>query len=176
MFLRIGDKLIDKDKLTRTIDEMLELRAKGVSQQEVADRFGTDRSFVSRLESLGEVRKGKRIGLVAFPVANAAEVREVARQEGLDFVLVMTDAERWGFVQNRTGIDLFNRIMQLIWEARQCDVVILAGSDKRLELMKGLLDKEVLCIELGRSPMVDAYLAPEKLRETIGMVREEGGK
>lgn len=173
LFLRIGEKLIDKDKLLRAVEQMLEMRARGASQQEVANKFGIDRSFISRLEALGEVRKGRRIGLVAFPIANAAEIRELAQEEGIDFVLVMSDEERWAFVQNRTGLDLFNQIMQLIWDARQCDVVILAGSDKRLELMKGLLDREVLCIELGKSPMVDAYLAPDRLREVVRLVREE---
>ncbi len=49
--VRIGSKAINKDKLYQTIDKIMELRSRGVSQQEIADRIGTDRTFVSRLES-----------------------------------------------------------------------------------------------------------------------------
>lgn len=73
--VRIGDKVIDRARLHRLIDQALDLRAGGASQQEVADRLGTDRTFVSRLETLGELRRGRRIGLVGFPVANKGSWR-----------------------------------------------------------------------------------------------------
>ena len=57
-FFRIGDKLLNRTKLDRIIDRIFELRMSGASQQEVAQRIGCDRTFVSRLEGLAEVRKG----------------------------------------------------------------------------------------------------------------------
>jgi len=171
--VRIGDKLISRKKIEQMVDLILELRARGLSQQEVAQRLGVDRSFVSRLEGLGEVRKGRRVGLVAFPVANKEEVEEVARSEGLDFVLVMTNEERWAFVRERSGIELFDGVMDYIRRARECDVVILVGSDQRVKLMASLLDREVIPIVVGRSPLLrDVHLDCENLRNTIRAVKD----
>ena len=50
---RIGEKMISPEKLNRIIEQILEQRSRGLSQQEVAVRFGVDRTFVSRLEGLG---------------------------------------------------------------------------------------------------------------------------
>ena len=80
-FLRVGDKLLDKGKIARAVERVLAMRAAGASQQEAADAVGVDRSFVSRLEALGEVRRGGRVALVGFPVANKAEIEAVAREE-----------------------------------------------------------------------------------------------
>ncbi|MDI3501622.1 MAG: hypothetical protein PWP22_1393, partial [Thermoanaerobacter sp.] len=67
-FIKIGDKTINLEKLHGIIDKIIEMRQNGLSQQEVASRFKVDRSFVSRLESLGEVRKGGNIAVVGFPI------------------------------------------------------------------------------------------------------------
>ena len=53
---------------------------------------------------------------------------------------------------------------------RRFDKVIFIGSDKRLEIMKGLVDRntEVATIVIGRSPVSgDVYLNPESLRKVI---------
>lgn len=172
-FLRVGDKLLDKGKIARAVERVLAMRAAGASQQEAADAVGVDRSFVSRLEALGEVRRGGRVALVGFPVANKAEIEAVAREEGVDYVFLLTDEERWSFVNRRNGAELFNDLMRVIYEVRACDVVILMGSDRRLEIMAGLVqDKTVIPIELGKSPMrEDARIDLERLREAIRKVR-----
>ncbi|QUL97760.1 MAG: helix-turn-helix transcriptional regulator [Candidatus Fermentithermobacillus carboniphilus] len=173
-FVRIGDKVISRQKLEDAIDEILSLRSKGLSQAEVAQKTGVDRTFISRLEGLGELRKGGSIALVGFPLSNCDEIRKVAAEEGVDFTLVMTDEERWAFVRERSGADLLNDLMRLIATVRKYEKVILIGSDKRLEIMKGLLDKgtEVSTIVIGRSPMTgDVYLNPQSLREVIREMR-----
>ncbi|TYP58746.1 helix-turn-helix domain-containing protein [Thermosediminibacter litoriperuensis] len=172
--IRIGDKLISLTKITGTLEEMLALRQKGMSQAEVARKFGIDRSFLSRVESLGEVRKGRTIALVGFPLKNTAEIERVAREEGVDFILLMTDRERWDFVYKKSGIELINEIMNWIYRVRQHDVVIILGSDQRIRLFRALLDNEVVAVEIGKSPMKDdAYVEPEYLREIIRKVRED---
>jgi transcriptional regulator len=171
--IRIGDKLISKEKIIESIEEMLKLRQRGLSQAEVAKRFGTDRTFVSRLENLGEVRKGKTIALVGFPIKNIDEIRDLAVQEGVDYVLLMTDKERWDFVYEKTGIELLNEVMGLIYKVRQYDVVIIIGSDQRLRLFKALLDKEVVSISIGKSPITqDKYIDPDSLREVIRKLKK----
>ncbi|MEW6523714.1 MAG: helix-turn-helix domain-containing protein [Bacillota bacterium] len=171
-FLRVGDKLLSRAKLQRKLDRILELRCQGLSQQEVARELDVDRTFISRLETLAEVRKGGSIGLVAFPVANASQVRELAKAEAVDFVLVMTDQERWQWVEEKSGTELFNALMALIAQVRTFDTVILAGSDYRLGLMQGLLDRTVVTIEMGGSPLTrDVSLDLDKLRDLIRKIK-----
>ena len=172
-FLRIGDKIVDKKKAFRAVDRILTARAAGSSQQEAADKVGVDRSFVSRLEALGEIRRGGKIALVGFPVANKAEIEKAAREEGIDFVLVFTDEERWAFVNRPSGADLFHDLLRIVYEVRSCDVVLLLGSDKRLEILAELVqDKTVIPISLGSSPMTrDAHVDPRVIRDMVDRVR-----
>lgn len=81
-FYRIGEKLISMEKLNRTVARIMSLRSEGLSQQEVAVRFGVDRSFVSRLETLGAVRKGARLAVVGFPVKNKEEILSLLKETG----------------------------------------------------------------------------------------------
>jgi len=172
--IRIGDKLISVSRIENIIQEMLDLRQQGVSQAEVAKKFNTDRTFLSRLESLGEIRKGKTIAIVGFPLKNTEELKQLAFQEGVDFSLLMTDKERWDFVYEKSGIELLNEVMGLIYQVRQYDVVILLGSDQRLRLFKALLDKEVISVDIGKSPMTeDVYVDPQNLRKIIRMTKKE---
>lgn len=171
--IRVGDKLISMPKIANSIEEMLNLRRQGHSQAEVAKKFGIDRTFVSRLENLGEIRKGKAIALVAFPIQNTDQLEEVARQEGVDFTLIMNDKERWDFVYQKTGIELLNEVMGLIYKARQYEIVIMIGSDQRLKLFRALLDNEVVPIVIGKSPITsDIYVDPEDIRKIIKGVKE----
>lgn len=168
VLLRIGEKIINQQKIYQTIDEILEMREQGMSQQEVANHIGVDRTFVSRLETVGEVRKGGRVALVGFPIKNCDELKDVAKQEGIDYYLVLTERERWDFVQTKTGIELFNDIMKIISLLRRYDVVIMIGSNMRIKLMETLLDKELIGIQIGESPIEeDKYVDPNDIREII---------
>jgi len=169
-FIRIGEKVISLQKIDDEIRNILIERSKGLSQAEVAAKTGIDRTFISRLEGIGEIRKGGAIAVIGFPIANCDEIKRVALEEGVEFTFVMTDAERWSFVRERSGNDLLNEIMRLLSRARDCQKVILIGSDKRLAIMKGLFDRgtEIATIVIGRSPMTgDVYLNPDALRDVI---------
>lgn len=167
--VRIGDKVVSRKKIDRVIDEILEQRSAGRSQAEVAQRLGVDRTFISRLEGLGEVRKGRRLAVVGFPVANVEELREVLEAEGVEFVFLMTEAERWEFVKSRSGVDLLNSVMELIAQAHSYDQVIVIGSGKRIKIIEAVLDKEVVGYELGESPLrQDVYVNPD---EIVALVR-----
>lgn len=173
-FVRIGEKVVSRQKIDEAVDAIFTRRAKGQSQADVAAEMGVDRTFISRLETLGEVRKGGSIALIGFPISNCDEVREIAKSEGVDFTLVMTDKERWSFVRDRSGLDLLNELMRLMGSIRRFDKVIFIGSDRRLDIMKGLVDRntEVATIVIGRSPMTgDVYLNPDSLRAVISSVK-----
>ncbi|MGI6643000.1 MAG: helix-turn-helix domain-containing protein [Bacillota bacterium] len=169
-FIRIGDKVISRQKIDEVISTILAARTRGLSQSEVAAKTGIDRTFISRLESLGEVRKGSSMAVIGFPLSNCDEIRRVCQEEGVDYTLLMTDEERWQFVRDRSGNELLNELMGLVAKVRQFAKVVLIGSDKRLEILKGVMDKntDIAAIVIGRSPMSgDVYLNPETLRRTI---------
>ncbi len=170
--IRIGEKLISMEKLQRMLGQILELRCSGLSQQEVADRFGIDRTFVSRLEGLGAVRKGSSLAVIGFPVKNKDEILALLADLGVDFSLIMANDERWRFVQEKSGIELFNEIMSMVAKARSFDVVIFIGSRQRIKWSAALLDKEVVGYDLGETPISgDRYVDPERLRSLIMAVR-----
>ncbi|MDI3534363.1 MAG: hypothetical protein PWQ82_728 [Thermosediminibacterales bacterium] len=175
-FYRIGDKLISYVKIQKSAKEILELRSQGLSQQDVADKLGIARTFISRLESLGELRKGERIAVIGFPIKNTDEIKKVLRDEGVDFSIIMTEKERWDFVEEKSGIDLFNTIMELAAKIRSYDTVVIIGSDYRIKIFEALLDKEVFPLVIGESPITeDVYVEPDKVRNLIKNLKT-GGK
>lgn len=152
--IRIGSKLISRSRMNRRLNEILQMRVSGKSQQETAEALGVDRSFISRLEALGEVRKGGRVALIGFPIENKAELEAAALAEGVDFLLLFTDEERRRFAEGLSGADLINEIMRIGAELRSYDAVVLLGSDMRISLMESLIGQEnVIGIEIGRSPI-----------------------
>ncbi|MGE5484432.1 MAG: transcriptional regulator [Ignavibacteriales bacterium] len=166
--VRIGEKVVDRERIYRAVDRILELRATGLPQQEVADQLGIDRAFVSKVETMGEVRRGGRIALIGFPVKNKDEIGAIAAAEGLDTVLLMNDVERWEWVKGRSGEVLLADVMGLITTAKDCDAVIFIGSDMRIRLAEAILGPKVLGIEIGKSPIKeDKYVDPEKIRALI---------
>ncbi len=167
-FFRVGDKLLDFKKANRAVEKIFALRSQGLSQQEVAARLHLDRAFISRLEALGEVRRGEKLGLLGFPLQNKEELAQIAEKAGVDFSFLMTEKERWQFVREHSGIEFFNEIMQIISRLRECDTIIVLSSSKWIELAEVLFDSQVLYIEIGATPIKeDIYLDPEKLKNLL---------
>ncbi|WP_406677533.1 transcriptional regulator [Moorella sp. ACPs] len=166
--IRIGDKLISRRKINSILERIFTLRCQGFSQQEAARQVGVDRSFVSRLETLGEIRRGRRIAVVGFPVANKAELENMLRQEGVEYILLLTDAERWDFVRKKSGLELLNQLMEIVGRIRDYDVVIIIGSDYRIKVSEALLGREVVGVEIGSSPIRgDREVNVEELRSLV---------
>jgi len=171
-FFRIQDKIISWQKIEKTLQKALNLRTRGFSQQETADRLNIDRSFISRLEGIGELRKGQSIACIGFPVLNKDEVLEILKSEGVDFTLLMTEKERLDFVNDRSGKELLNEIMALIARVRNYEVIICMGSDERIKLIEGLLDGQVISIEIGSSPITeDKWVDPQELKKILRSVK-----
>ena len=175
---RIGDKIISKEKIYRAVDAILALRIHGMSQQEVARSFNTDRAFISRLENLGEIRKGRRTALVGFPVQNCVEIEEKAKEQGIDYCLLMTEKQRWAFVQEKSGLELVNELTRIVRELRACDVVIAIGSDERIRWIQAMLDHDVIPVSLGASPLAtDCYVDPDVIAQIMRPLKPQtGGK
>ncbi|WP_324669505.1 helix-turn-helix domain-containing protein [Geochorda subterranea] len=171
--LRIGEKLVSRERLARAIDRMLEMRARGASQQEVAQAFGVDRSFVSRLETLGEVRRGARVAVVGFPVQNPQELGRAAQEAGAEWVWLMTNEERWRYARERPGDQLFNELMEILSRLSHFDRVVFLGSEMRIRLVEAILGSDrVIGVTLGPSPIAaDVYVEPERIAAIVSGVR-----
>jgi len=150
--LRIGDKVISRQQIDRWITRILDLRRQGYSQQDAAKALKIDRSFISRLESLGELRKGGGVAVLGFPVADAKGLEQICRKHGVDWWLLLSEEERLDFV-GRDGLELFNEVMNILAALRNYDTVVVMGSNKRVQLIEGLLDRDVIPIILGKSPL-----------------------
>jgi transcriptional regulator with XRE-family HTH domain len=171
-FIRIQDKIISPQKINHTITKILQMRARGLSQQEVAERLGVDRTFVSRLEGIGEIRKGQTIACVGFPIINKEEIQQILEKEGVDFILLMTEQERLDYVEERSGKEMLNELMAMIGRMHAYEVIIAIGSDQRVKLIQGLLDGEVISVEIGTSPITeDKWVDPQQIRKILQSIK-----
>lgn len=173
--VRVGDKLISVEKIHNMVEEILRVRAGGLSQAEVAQHFGVDRTFVSRLETVGEVRKGRSIAVIGMPVANTSDVMALTGRLGVDFTWVMTDLERRHYAESRNGIELVNEVMALAGRLRFYDTVILMASNARVRLMEALMDQStVVPMILGQTPLTrDVQVDLGDLEHLISAVQQD---
>lgn len=170
--IKIGEKIINTEKVHYIIDKIFEMRSKGYSQQEIASKYKIDRTFVSRLETIGEIRKGGNIAVVGFPVKNKNELTEIIEKHGVGFKLLLSEKERWSFVREYTGADLANGIMDIIADINSYDTVVFIGSDKRGRLVESMLDNSVIAINIGVSPLKqDVYVDPAVLDEILSNIK-----
>lgn len=168
---RIGDKLVSRERIIKVVDEVLALRQAGLSQQDTAVRVGTDRTFVSRLESLGEIRKGARIAVIGFPVANKAELLEVAGRHGVDFSFILDDSERWSFLEQKSGLELFAEVVGLMETIRRHDVVIILGHNRPAQIIAALAERQAVVFQLAQIEGRPAWFSPAALSALIDQVK-----
>lgn len=172
--VRIGEKLVSVDRAKRLLERVLELRAEGLSQQEVARRLAIDRSFISRLEAIGEVRKGKKVAVIGFPIANKDELVTICHELGLEFILLMTNEERWKMVSGKQALDFFNQVLELITRLRGYEVLVMATSEKWYRLAEALLDCQIFYLNLGPTPVQqDRQVDPVRFQSLLEQVVDD---
>ena len=171
-FIRIGEKIISKEKLNREINKILELRTKGATQEGVARKLGIERTFVSRLESLGEIRRGRKIALIGFPIKNKEDLIHLAEEWGIEYVLLLTQKERFEFIEKKSKSELFNEVLEIIVNLADFDLIIFMGSDMRVPIVEKIFSVQVVGIIIGHSPIKESkYVNPEKIIEIIKQVK-----
>ncbi len=171
-FYRIQDKIVSWQKIEKKLRKVLLMRSRGFSQQEVATRLNIDRTLISRLEGVGELRKGQSVACIGFPILNKDEIEEILRKEGVDHIFLMSEKERLDFVSQRSGKELLNELMDLTARIRSYEVVICIGSDERLRLIEGMLDSQVISIEIGTSPITeDKWVDPQEIRAIMKSIK-----
>jgi hypothetical protein len=151
-FFRIGEKVVSREKLIEQITGILRDRETGSTQEEAAAKHGVQRSFVSWLETLGEVRRGARVAVIGFPVGNIPEVKAVCDEHAVEFTLLMSQEEREGLGHGSGGV-IFNRVLDTLAVLKDFDVIVLLASDWRIDTIEKILGREVVAVALGPSPI-----------------------
>lgn len=170
---RIGDKLVSKNKIHTMLEKILNLRMEGHSQQEVANRLEIDRTFISRLEGIGEIRKGSRIAVVGFPIGNKEEVVDILTEAGVDYQLIWTEDERQRFITGKDGPRLLADFLHLVTEVREYDTVVILGSHYRIRVSEAMLDREVVGMPIGETPITeDVFVDGAELQQLIDALVE----
>lgn len=170
--IRIGEKVISEEKLGKEISKILKLRTEGLTQVEVARKLGVERTFVSRLESLGEIRRGEKVALVGFPIKNKKEIISLSEKFGIDYTLILTEQERNDFVRFRDKSKLFNDTLEIITSLLDFDLIVFLGSDKRVDFAEKLFHIQVIGIEIGKSPIKeDKYVSPKIIENVLKEVK-----
>lgn len=149
---RIGDKVVSREKLLDAVDAILADREDGATQEEAARDASVQRSFVSFLETLGEIRRGGRVAVVGFPVANVAEVRELCDRFAVDFSLILSQGERES-IEAGDATTVFNMLLETLAELRDYEVVVMIASDWRIKTIERILGTEIVGLELGTTPL-----------------------
>lgn len=173
---RIGGKVVGWEKLTAALDSLLTDRENGATQEEAARAHGVQRSFVSFLETLGEIRRGERIALLAFPVSNVEAVKAVAERYSVDLAIVLSQSQRVG-VEHLSGGETFNMVLDTMAELAGYDTLVVAASDKRVEEVSAIFEADVIGLPLGPSPLrEDVEVDVEALGALLGTIVGAAGK
>lgn len=173
--IRIGDKIIDPQKVNKLISKIIALRSGGSTQADVAFQLGVERTFISHLEALGRIRSGKRVALVGFPIKNCDSIEEIARKHGVEYTFLLSENGRQDFAQTGNAVAMFNKILEVVAELRLFDTVIFLGSDKRIELVREILGRKVIGLQIGKSPITeDIEVDISKLEAIIASLSLEG--
>jgi len=155
---RIGDKLVSREKILTALDVILRERAGGATQREAAHSTGVPRTFVSNLETLGELGAGAQVAIIAFPIDNGEALRALAQRYKVALTLAFSQEEREHAGSERSA-ELFNRTLDTIAALQDFDTVIALASDRRIETIRRIIDAELIGICLGASPLtVDQHV------------------
>jgi hypothetical protein len=82
-FFRIGEKLIDPQGSTDRVDRVLSLAAAGVFPAGGGQKAQAGAEFYLPPGKPGRGEKGKKLGILGFPIKNKEEIRGLPGKGGL---------------------------------------------------------------------------------------------
>ncbi len=171
---RVGSKLISREKINMVVGRILDWRKQGFSQDSVAEKLNVDRTFISRLEKIGEVSRGTRVAVIGFPVGNKEELYQIAADAGVEYIWLLDNRERWELINGKQALDFFNFVIEKINYLKEFDVVILLTSGKWHEIATALLDNQVFHINIGTTPLQeDCIIEAERLAYVLKDILEQ---
>jgi predicted DNA-binding ribbon-helix-helix protein len=161
--VRIGEKIIHRERLFELVDKILQLRAKGATQQDVANSLDLERPFISNLERLGEIRSGKRIALVGFSIQNREEVSTIAHDHGVDFTYLITKQELLATVDTKSRMYAFHKILDMLARLKDFDLLVFLGPLEESKLLEKVLSVEIFTSPVQALPDGSFFINPREL-------------
>ncbi len=146
--IRIGDKIISLERANELVNKIFDLRSNGNTQEEVANILGIERSFISHLEGIGEVRKSKEIALIGSCIADPAALEKSASDLGIEHIFI-----------NRDGTTRIDDALQVLALLKRIDYIIFIGPDKEHKLLETILDKKIIGLQPEKEGNLKAALA-----------------
>jgi transcriptional regulator with XRE-family HTH domain len=153
--IKIGDKIISMERANSLIDKIFDMRSSGSTQEEVAKMLGVERSFISHLEGLGEVRKSREIVLIGSGLRDLARVEATARELGIEHVFL-----------NEDGTARIEDALQVLALLKTIDFIIFIGPAKEHRLLEAVLDRKVIGIPPENEKSLATALADFAERRT----------
>jgi len=146
--IRIGDKIISMDRASALIDKIFDMRSAGSTQEEVAKRLGIERSFISHLEGIGEVRKSKEIAFIGSGVSDPERVERMAGELGFEHVFINSD-----------GMARIEDALGILAVLRDIDYIVFLGPTAEHRLLEIVMDKKIIGIAPENEASLDGVLA-----------------
>jgi len=179
--VRIGDKIVNRQRLYRLVDKILTLRSSGATQQDVANTLDLERPFISNLERLGEVRIGGKAALVGFSISNKQDVKRVAKEHGIDSVYLYNNGEMLSnFLKRVERVDergVLTEILKTLANLRNFDLLIFLGSASEGALLEKVLGLHVFSIPVEDHDENERRVEPREIAEFLEhLVIDERGK
>lgn len=178
--IRIGEKIINRERLYRLVDDILALRSNGATQQDVADTLDLGRPFISNLERLGEVRVGRKVALVGFSIDNQQDVKRIAKNWGIDSVHLFNGEF---LSKSLAGTDRLNergilkRLLKALSGLRGFDLLIFLGQEKEGTLLEKTLGIQVFSIPVGDITESKVFVDTSELENCLNyIIPNERGK
>ncbi len=145
--IKIGDKIISIERARELIDKIFDLRSEGSTQEEVAQMLGVERTFISRLEGIGEVRRSKEIALICSGIMDEQKVRTDAKDLNVDFL----------YLNGKRSADMKD-VLWMLDRLRGIDYVVFVGKQDELALLEKVLDKKIVYIPLEKEDLITSIL------------------
>lgn len=162
--IKIGDKIISVERARQLIEKVFYLRSGGSTQEEVAEMLGVERSFISHLEGIGEVRRSKRMALIGSGVDNEKQIHAEAEDLGIDFV----------FLSGKKNLAM-REILYMLNEISDLDFIVYIGPSDELDLLEKVLDTKIIGIPLekeGELKSILGDLAEKRTKRAFRSIRK----
>ena len=100
--------------------------------KEAARAHGVQRTFVSFLETLAEVRRGKRVAIIGVPSRTATRCAPWPTATWFGkLCLLLSQEEREGLEEPPPPILRFNLVLETLAQLKDYDVLVLLASERR---------------------------------------------
>jgi hypothetical protein len=146
--IKVGNKLISWEKISSAINEILQRRSTGATQQEVASDFGIERVFISYLESIGAIQRNQSLAVVCWLIDNLAEVSNLVGSYGVEMFNLVPNSTSLSHIEVN---DICRYVIEVLAKVKKFQALIVIGDRSQVELFREITDQDVYAVRLIRT-------------------------